>query len=110
MSKNIKEILRVIFFRDGIQKTLVSDNTPVFCDKDLSLWLQKMGCKLYKTPPYPPQSNGLAEIMVQTVKTQLKAFSQEKKKKISTKAVFKLSHNTTCQKTRKPINFNRTAN
>ena len=50
----IKQILRVIFSRNGIPKTLVSDNAPEFCDEDLNLWLAKIGCKPYKTPPYHP--------------------------------------------------------
>ena len=69
----IKQILRVIFSRNGILKTLVSDNAPEFCDEDLSLWLEKIGCKPYKTPSYHPQSNRLA---VQTVKAGLKACSK----------------------------------
>ena len=73
-------------------KTLVSDNAPKFWNEDLNLWLEKIGCKPYKTPPYHPQSNGLAERMVQTVKTRLKAYSQQKEKNrsFSIKAVFKL--------------------
>ena len=40
-----------------------------------SEWLRKIGCMPYKTPPYHPQSNGIAERVVQTVKMNLKAFS-----------------------------------
>ena len=49
-SSTIKQILRVIFSRNGILKPLVSE----FCDEDLNLWLEKIGCKPYKTPPYHP--------------------------------------------------------
>ena len=82
-------------------KILESDNAVEFCDEDLSLWLEKIGCKPCKILPYLPQSIGLAERMVQTVKTGLKACSQQKEKNrsFSTKAAFKLSHNTTHQKT-----------
>ena len=45
-----------------------SNNAREFCDEDLNLWFEKIGCKPYKTPPYHPQSNGLVERMVQTVK------------------------------------------
>ena len=103
-SPMIKQILRVIFSGNGKPKTLVSDNVAEFCDKDFSLCLEKIGCKPYKTSPYHPQSNGLAERMVQTVKTGINACSQQKEKNRS------LSHNTTHQKTRKPISFNGKAN
>ena len=36
-SSMIKQILKVIFTRNGLLKTLVSDNAPEFCDDDLSL-------------------------------------------------------------------------
>ena len=75
-----KKILRVIFFRNSIPKALVSDNTPEFCDEDLNLWMEKIGCKPYKTSPYHPQLNGLAERMVQTIKMGLNACFQHKEK------------------------------
>ena len=76
----IKQILRVIFSRNGILKTLVFDNAPEFCDEDPNLELEKIGCKLYQTLPYHSQSNGLVERMVQTIKMRLKASSQQKDK------------------------------
>ena len=42
-SSTIKQILRVIFSRNGISKPLVSDNAPEFCDEGLNLWLEKKG-------------------------------------------------------------------
>ena len=67
-SSIIKQILKVIFSRNSIPKSLVFDNAPEFYDEDLNLWLEKIGCKLYKIPPYHPHLNGLAEGMVQTIK------------------------------------------
>ena len=69
-SSTIKQILRIIFSRNGIPKTLVSDNEPEFSDKDLNSSLEKIGCKPYKAP----------ERMMQTVKMGLKACSQQKEK------------------------------
>ena len=63
-SSMIEQILRIIFSRNGITKTLVSDNAPDFYE-DLNFWLEKIECKSYKTPPYYPQLNELAERMVQ---------------------------------------------
>ena len=56
--------------------TLVSDNVAKFADKDLCAWLQYIGCQSIKTPPYHPQSNSLAECMVQTIKCGLKAINK----------------------------------
>ena len=71
----VRQILRMIFARNGVPKTIVTDNAPEFCDESLVLWLRKIECMPYKTSPYHPQSNGIAERMVQTVKMGLKAFS-----------------------------------
>ena len=42
-SSTIKQILRVIFSRHSILKTLVFDKAQEFCDEDLNLWLEKLG-------------------------------------------------------------------
>ena len=79
-SSTMKQILRIIFSRNSISKTLVSNNAPEFCDEDLNLWWEKIGCKPYKTLPYHPQSNGLTERIVQIIRMGLKACSQQKEK------------------------------
>ncbi|MEE4247257.1 MAG: RNase H-like domain-containing protein [Kangiellaceae bacterium] len=68
-------VLRRIFSRQGVPKTLVSDNAPEFCDGEMQAWLQRVGCSVMRTPPYHPQSNGCAERMVQTIKRGLRAFA-----------------------------------
>ena len=71
----VRQISKTIFARYGVPKTILTDNTPEFCDESLVLWLRKIGRMPYKTPPYHSQLNGIAERMVQTVKMGLKAFS-----------------------------------
>ena len=68
--------LRVVFSRQGIPLTLVSDNAAEFCSNELESWLLKVGCRPYKTPPYHPQSNGIAERMVRTIKTAIRAWKE----------------------------------
>ena len=71
----VRQILRTIFARNGVPKTIVTDNTPEFCDESLVSWLRKIGCVPYQTTSYHSQSNGIVERMIQTVKMGLKAFS-----------------------------------
>ena len=61
--------------KNGIPKTTITDTAPELCDESLVSWLRKIGCMLYKAPPYHTQSNNIAERIVQTVKMSLKAFS-----------------------------------
>ncbi len=67
-SETVKAVLRAVFARLGVPNTLVSDNAAEFGDEELLDWLNKIGCLAVKTPPMHPQSNGLAERMVQTFK------------------------------------------
>lgn len=56
----------------GIFCEVVSDNGPPFNSSAFEKHLSTLGIKVTKTPVYHPQSNGLAERGVQTVKTGLK--------------------------------------
>ena len=49
-------VLQIKLARNGIPKTLVSDYAAKFCDTNLHKWLEKIGCKMLKTPSYHPQS------------------------------------------------------
>ena len=49
---SLRQILRAIFARNGVPKTIVTDNVPEFCDETLEPWLRKIGCMPYKTPPF----------------------------------------------------------
>jgi hypothetical protein len=69
-----RRVLRKIFGRNGIPNTLVSDNAPEFRDRDLIDWLGRQGCRPMNSPPYHPQSNGIAERMVRTIKNALHAW------------------------------------
>lgn len=65
--------LRRTFSQEGIPHTLVSDNGPQFTSHEFTEWLNNIGCKHVKTPPYHPKSNGIAERFVRTLKNHLRA-------------------------------------
>lgn len=69
--------LRVIFARQGVPLTLVSDNAGEFSNETFNNWLMNIGCRPCKTPPYHPQSNGTAERMVRTIKTGMKMWQNK---------------------------------
>ena len=46
----VRQILRTIFARNGVSKTIVMDNALEFCDESLVSWSRKIGCIPYKTP------------------------------------------------------------
>ncbi|XP_064469911.1 uncharacterized protein K02A2.6-like [Ornithodoros turicata] len=69
-----------MFLRNGLPEVLVTDNGPPFTSKDFSRFLQANGIKHILTPPYHPQSNGLAENFVRTFKTALRRSTEEGRK------------------------------
>lgn len=66
------QVLQGIFARFGLPYCLVSDNGPQFSSATMSSFLQESHVKHVKTAPYYPQSNGLAERAVRTVKEGLR--------------------------------------
>lgn len=47
------------------------DNSPPFISIQFNVFCQANGIKAVKTPPYHPQSNGIAERSAQTIKMGL---------------------------------------
>ena len=66
------EALNDIFATHGFPAILVSDNGPQFTSSEFKEYLQGNNIIHYKSPPYHPASNGLAENMVKNVKHHLK--------------------------------------
>ncbi|UYV60689.1 K02A2.6-like [Cordylochernes scorpioides] len=72
------EQLRRLFSSYGLHEELVSDNEPQFTGSEMKSFLEGNGIKQTLIPAYHPQSNGLAERAVRTIKTTL----DKKKRKI----------------------------
>ena len=66
-------VLIEIFARFGIPIQLVSDNGPQLTSQEFEDFMKKLGIKHIRVAPYRPQSNGLAERMVKTLKQSLRA-------------------------------------
>ena len=64
--------LKSIFSHHGIPTVLVSDNGPQFDSRDMKEFASTYGFQHITSSPYYPQSNGLAERMVKTVKSLLR--------------------------------------
>lgn len=64
-------ILKTIFARYGVPSQFVSDNGPQFDCLEMKKFAKKYGFRHITSSPYYPQSNGLAERAVKTVKQLL---------------------------------------
>lgn len=71
-SETTVRALRSIFARFGLPKTFVSDNGPQFVSAFFREFLARNKVQQLTTAPYHPQSNGLAERAVRTLKEGLK--------------------------------------
>ena len=70
-SNNIVTTLKSIFSRHGIPAAFVSDNGPQFASMEMMEFASKYGFRHITRSPRFPQSNGLAERTVKTVKSIL---------------------------------------
>ena len=68
---NIIITLKAIFSRYGIPVTLMSDNGPQFACKEMEEFATEYGFEHITSSPHYPQSNGLVERAVRTVKDLL---------------------------------------
>jgi len=64
--------LRDMFNFVGLPTVMVSDNGPPFTSWEFTNWCRLNGIRLIHSPPYHPQTNGLAERFVQDMKELLK--------------------------------------
>jgi hypothetical protein len=60
-----------------VPKLLVTDNAPEFVARELNDWCSSNGIQKVESPTYHPQSNGVAERGVQTVKHCMAAWNPE---------------------------------
>jgi len=81
-SQKTIEVLSDIFATHGFPSILVSDNGPQFMSTEFTDFLQENSMTHYKSPPYHPASNGLAENMAKNVKQFLKKESPDSRVKI----------------------------
>lgn len=71
---NLLSKLSEVFSRFAFPQTIVCDNGPPFSCKEFSKFCKEKSIKLLFSPPYNPESNGLAERSVQTFKKILIKF------------------------------------
>ena len=72
LSSTIVTQMKSIFARQGIPKIVVSDNGPQFSSYGFATFAKQWDFKHVTSSPTYPQSNGMAERTVQTVKNLIK--------------------------------------
>lgn len=76
-ASQVIEKLCKTFAVTGIPVELVSDNGPPFSSQEFNNFLKANGCIPLKSPPYHPESNGMAERTVQTIKQALSRLQEQ---------------------------------
>ena len=66
------EHLRAMLARFGLPKVMVTDNGTCFTSSEFAEFTRRNHIRHFKTAPYHPSSNGLAERAVQTLKKGMK--------------------------------------
>lgn len=61
----------------GIPYVLVTNNGPPLSSNEFENWYHRKNIRIYHSPPWHPQSNGLAKRHVQDVKVLLKRISRD---------------------------------
>lgn len=74
---SLKKALNQVFRTFGDPVTLVCDNGPPFSSSEFADYCKLRSIRLLHSPPYHPESNGLAERAVRTVKEQMRKISVE---------------------------------
>lgn len=72
--------LKHLFSIFGLCEHVVTDNGPPFTSKEVANFFQNLGIKLTHSPPYHPQTNGLAEVQVKLIKNCIRKAIIEKRK------------------------------
>ena len=72
VSGSVILVLKTLFARYGIPEVLRSDNSPQYSSDEFTQFMQSYCVRYITSSPRYPQSNGLSERMVQTVKRLLK--------------------------------------
>ena len=73
----IEQLRDNIFARWGIPSVVVTDNDPQFLAQEFEWFMKLNSIKHYKSSPYHPATNGLAERFVQTLKRALRVSRKE---------------------------------
>lgn len=78
-SKTVINLLKSLFARNGIPKLIYSDNGPQFSNEEMKQFSKTWQFEHVTSSPTYPQSNGLVERHIQTVKNMFKKLEVDEK-------------------------------